>query len=283
MIRTPSCDRLLTRFAAAALMRCLAAGILLFAAFPVLPQSKAEQQGTAAPPVRKRLQRPTADTKGFEQYAGQSADRRLVAAAAGGRGKYPRDREAQRRADARALYFQGQRFLAHRQYARALSALRSAIALDDEFVPAHYSLGLTCSARHDYVCAVHAFNEVVRLLPDSAAAYFNSGVAYAALSDFAKAADYFRQATSLNSGWVEAHYNLGLALSSLGRNAEAIEEFQRAIALRDDYPAAHFRLGLECLTAGNRAAASEQIAILRRLGRRDLARKLSTASARSEH
>ncbi|MEM9213609.1 MAG: tetratricopeptide repeat protein [Cyanobacteria bacterium P01_F01_bin.150] len=96
---------------------------------------------------------------------------------------------------------------------------KQAIAIDPEFVIAHYNLGMTYKAIGQFVEAIAHYQKAIQLAPDYAEAHQNLGVASLKLGQLSQALAAFKQAIALhqNNNPQEAH-RLSQALKSMGFN-----------------------------------------------------------------
>jgi tetratricopeptide (TPR) repeat protein len=183
------------------------------------------------------------------------------------------------RADAPARLAAGMALAREGKTAEAIEAFRQAIALDPDFVEAHFSLGvlLARQGRQNYSATMREFLEVLRLNPRDVDARINisnlleqegdlnGSVAemrraiemapfnpelYLMLGNkqnqartYGDAAESFRKALASGRPLPRAHYGLGLALKYLRRPEEATREFETVLRLNPGDPYAHFELG----------------------------------------
>ncbi len=257
------------------IFRLMARAALFLAGTAILCQvtqaeSETQSPNSNVPPApTHKLKKPPPTSSGFEQYAGQGADSRLVAAAAGGRGRPPRNAESD------FLYAQGLNATRAGHYQKAVEAFKDAINLEPDNALAYYQLGLAAGRLGRHSEALQAFNKVVRLIPDSAAACYNSGVAHGELGQYGEAIAAFERAIALKPAWETAHYNLGVASSRLEMHEEAVEAFKQSIIRKPNYIEAHFKLGFEYVALGNRKAALAQVQALKKLRQIGLANALN--------
>jgi tetratricopeptide (TPR) repeat protein len=126
----------------------------------------------------------------------------------------------------------------------AEAAFREAVALDANFLEAHYQLGNLLREGKRYTDAEGSYRHVLALNPDHVQAHNNLGAALGEQRRFEEAAEHFRRATELRPGYAEAHSNLGHALRAIGQAEDAEAACRRALALVPRLAVAHLNLGL---------------------------------------
>jgi tetratricopeptide (TPR) repeat protein len=161
----------------------------------------------------------------------------------------------------------------------AEKALREAIALNPDFLQAHFELGMLLAHQgtQQFNVAMDQFLEVLRLEPNHADARINlsrllekSGDIEASIAElkeaiplasekehlylmlgqkqqkarkYSEAIKSFRLALESNVHLSGAHYGIGMALRSLGNFAGAESEFECALKLNPQDPLSHYQLG----------------------------------------
>src|ERR1043166_3919969 len=128
--------------------------------------------------------------------------------------------------------------------AEAGAAFREAVALDANFLAAHYPPGNLLREGKRHVDAEASYRRVLTLAPDHVQAHNNLGAVLGEQRRFEEAAEHFRRATELSPGYAEAHSNLAHALRAIGRAEDAEAASRRAIALAPRLAVAHLNLGL---------------------------------------
>jgi len=129
-----------------------------------------------------------------------------------------------------------------------------AVALDPNYVSAHYGWGVALLDRGRIAEAIAQFETAVRLAPSHADAHLNLGNALLRAERPATAVAHYEAALRLKPA-ADAHYDLGLALIATGRAAEAAAHFQSALALNPALPEAHYQLARLADRAGDPASA----------------------------
>ena len=120
------------------------------------------------------------------------------------------------------------RGIAHHQageLAQAAAAFREALAVQPDFLPARFNLGVTLN---DLERFPEAIAELARVVADEAAhadAHRALGFAYSQVRDIDAAIRHLRQAIALRPDFAEAHLNLGMLLLMQGRYAAGWEHF----------------------------------------------------------
>ncbi|MCA1558465.1 MAG: tetratricopeptide repeat protein, partial [Acidobacteria bacterium] len=206
--------------------------------------------------------------QGFEQYAGRGPDKRLIKAAAGGRGgieaaqffaagvrlsEAGRYREALARFTEalkhnpgwpEAYYNMGVIFGRLKRTDEARKAYQRAIQSDTHLVAAYNNLGSIELDAGRYAEAIDAFRQIVRLSPQTADAHRQLGKAYALSGSTVDAIDSLKQSARLKPN-AETFYDLGVVYGEAGHFSEAAAAFYEAVRLKPkDAAAAYYNLGV---------------------------------------
>jgi tetratricopeptide (TPR) repeat protein len=164
------------------------------------------------------------------------------------------------------------------RYEQAVSAIRSAVALNPSAAVYLINLGMAQEALGQIDEAVACYQEALRLQPDSAEAHNNLGNALRQQGELddaivqcrealklrpnfpeacnnlgntllkqkqvTEAVAVFREALRIAPHLAEASNNLGTALTELGNNEEGILHYRQAIRLKPHYAEAYYNLGI---------------------------------------
>lgn len=138
-------------------------------------------------------------------------------------------------------------------FAQAEQALRDALALKEDYAPAHFQLAALARTRGDTQSAIAQLESAVDAVPDDPGLWFQLGVLYFLEEDSDNAKRVFERAVSLNTEYANARYYLGLLYDRAGARDQAIEQFAW---LQEHNPEQEFlsRI-LENLRAGQPATA----------------------------
>lgn len=124
---------------------------------------------------------------------------------------------------------------------QAQTALEGAVALEPDFVLAHFYLGLMFQAQCRFGDALKSLQTAVRLEP-SATNYTVMGVAQAKLDLLDEAQQSFERAISIDPTYEEAYYNLATTLEDHDRE-RAMLLLKEALDIDPNYALAHRELG----------------------------------------
>jgi Flp pilus assembly protein TadD/thiol-disulfide isomerase/thioredoxin len=119
--------------------------------------------------------------------------------------------------------------------AGATEALQRAVALAPDSPLYHANLGNRWIAEKQFAKAIAEFQIGVRLQPQQANAHNNLGFALALAGQPAEALVALDRALKLDPSLATAHYNRGQALRSLHRDADATTDFAQAVRLDDQH------------------------------------------------
>ena len=120
------------------------------------------------------------------------------------------------------------RGIAHHQAGeleQAATAFREALAVQPDFLPARYNLGMTLNDLERFPAAIATLTQVVAEEAAHADAHRALGFAYSQVRDLDAAIRHLRQAIALRPDFAEAHLNLGMLLLMQGHFAEGWEHF----------------------------------------------------------
>jgi tetratricopeptide (TPR) repeat protein len=135
----------------------------------------------------------------------------------------------------------------------AATALRQALAANEDDADAHNLLGFVLGQERDLTGAVEHLNRAVALRPDFAEARYNLGVALWYSTQRSAALENLRQAVKLDPAAGESCAFLGMALRESGDLSAAREQLQRAIALLPLMAAPLVDLGIVYVRLGDDA------------------------------
>ena len=145
--------------------------------------------------------------------------------------------------------------------ARAESYYRTAIEIDDAFLPAKMNLAVLLSGQGRSAEAAELIREVLAVEPEMGEAVYSLALLEAEAGRVEEAAGLLRRATELMPDRSRAFYNLGLAEQQLGRLDAAEEAFRGALALEPE--------SLEYLSVlADHYARRQDLAGLKEVGRR---------------
>ncbi len=133
---------------------------------------------------------------------------------------------------------------------QAMKEWQAALRIQENFVEAHYALGLGFLAVNNPAVATAHLQASLSLAPDWVQAYVALGQAHYESHEYDLARAVWLKALALNPGEVRVYANLGLLAVQEGNNREAIDYARQAIALQPDLVSAHFHLGVALLAQG---------------------------------
>jgi protein O-GlcNAc transferase len=133
-----------------------------------------------------------------------------------------------------ALHLLGLIALQTRHAEEAVELFGKAIALNPEYVEAHYNRGLALMELHRPEDALASYDRAIALMPNLAMAYNNRGSALLDLKRPADALASYDRAIALQPDHAKAHGNRGMVLAKLRRYEEALAAYDKAFALDPD-------------------------------------------------
>jgi len=144
---------------------------------------------------------------------------------------------------ARAMWQQGLR--TKEGHGRAIPLFEKALEKDQNFVLAHYGLGISLNAANNRWKASGEIRKAVQLDPNFADGYRWLGDMLLSsprrISD--QAIQAYQKAVELSPDYAEAFVGLGDARQAKGQYDEAIAEYQKALALEPENARVHYGLG----------------------------------------
>lgn len=143
-------------------------------------------------------------------------------------GEHDRSRQEQ----AREHFDRGRRRLKAGHHREAAEAFREAVAIDDEYVAAHYLLGLALTEARDHSEAIEAFDAVLERDPDHLDAAWRRADALRQLGQHVAALDAYDEVLARDPKDARAAAGRGDVLRQLGHHEAALPWFDRALASR---------------------------------------------------
>jgi tetratricopeptide (TPR) repeat protein len=139
----------------------------------------------------------------------------------------------------------------------AIVAFRRATGLL-ETAEAYAALAGALKEKKQTDAAISAYRSAVALQPDFAEAHVNLGAMLMETGQVEPAMAAYRAALALNPNFAEAWVNLGTGLREQAQFDQAVEAYRKAIELKADLPEAHSSLGMVLLAQGNFQEGWEQ-------------------------
>jgi len=128
------------------------------------------------------------------------------------------------------LYFKLER------YDKAKDAYDFAIAINDNFAPAHFNLGESYVFEEQFELALEHFNKTLSLEGPSPDIYYSIAFCMERLAKFSKAIEFYQKASKINIFYDEAYYGIGRCLEAQDKHYEAIHFYGKAIKLDQHNP-----------------------------------------------
>jgi TPR repeat protein len=110
----------------------------------------------------------------------------------------------------------------------AVDELRAALTREPDAIAVRAALAAALIARQDWAAARLELDEVIRRQPDHAQAHYGLGLVRYAQRDLVGAAEAYRRVLAIQPNHHDARHNLGLVLKLAGRETEATPEFLAA-------------------------------------------------------
>ena len=153
-------------------------------------------------------------------------------------------------AQAEALFFEGNRYMASGEDREAENCFRQALLLNPDFGEAFANLGLLRERAGVMEEAEACYRQAVVLCPESVQIYLNFGVFLVNSKRFSEAEIVYRQALALAPGNPAVWSNLGVLKACAKLEDEAEQCYRTALALDGNYAKARFNLSYILLRQG---------------------------------
>ena len=156
------------------------------------------------------------------------------------------------------LMLKGARYVAEKDYGKALKAYQDAVAANPNNANANLLLGLAYANTADLSKAVQYTQASLKLAPGYHG-YYNLGIIYANIQELDKSAEAFREALKQNNQSYQAWYQLGQVYHAKGDFNAALESYGRAVKFNPNFSDAYLGLGSAFYWSGNIDSAREQV------------------------
>ena len=150
-------------------------------------------------------------------------------------------------------------YSALKQYDRAETTYREAIAMRSGDWTGYKQLGLYYARRGEVEKAIEQYQKVVALTPDSAHGHVNLAVFYLILDQFDKAKEHLSKALVIDPNRLSTLTNLARIYSFEGQDDRAVALYERALAANPRAPRVLGQLGISYKRVGNQAKARDNL------------------------
>ncbi len=156
----------------------------------------------------------------------------------------------QKRAQAEALFYQGNRLMKAGDATGAEACFGRAVKLAPDFAEAYANLGLLLEKRLDTEAAEMCFRLSIQLDPSYAETHLDLGALLANQKRFDEAESAYRQVIALSPDSPVGWSNLGVLYACMKREAEAEQCYRTAMSLDADYAMARYNMSYLLLRQG---------------------------------
>ena len=148
----------------------------------------------------------------------------------------------------------------------AIDAYEFAIAINDDFAPAHFNMGEILIEEEQYEKALEHFHKVLKKESPYPDLYYSIAYCLERLGKYGQAIEYYRKVSKINTFYDEAYYGIGKCLEAQDKPFEALHFYSKALKLDQNNPAywlakadTEYRTGniTSCLEAYQEAALLE--------------------------
>ncbi len=126
---------------------------------------------------------------------------------------------------AETAFTEGSRFLAEKNYPKAIAALTKATKLDPQRAEAWADLGNAYLGQENYSSAAQAFGEAVKIKPDFQVARYNYAYSLRQLGEYKKAAEQYQSYLQRAPEDADAYYGLAESLKADGQLMAAADAY----------------------------------------------------------
>tara|TARA_B100000787_G_C16192681_1_gene298508 strand:+ start:1275 stop:3038 length:1764 start_codon:yes stop_codon:yes gene_type:complete len=130
------------------------------------------------------------------------------------------------------------------QYENAIESYEKAIAINPDYVDAHYNLGNIYRQIDQLDNAIECHQRVIDINPSHEEAQYNLGVSLFESGFLFEAIDHFEKALVINPKNIEAQINLGNIFVELDQTYEAIEQYEKILITNPKNALAYNSLGI---------------------------------------
>ncbi len=132
---------------------------------------------------------------------------------------------------AKILYNKGHDYFDKKDYQRAISNYKMALAVDSNYIDAYNNLGLTFYESGELDSASYYLGRSLQIFPSGITAMQNMALVAEKKEDLPKALEYYKQISTLEPTNPEGYYNTGRVLATMARLDEALIQTQTAETL----------------------------------------------------
>jgi len=119
-------------------------------------------------------------------------------------------------------------------YLEAVQYFIEALEVDDDFIDAHYNLGVTYQKLKQYDKALGELKVAARARPDAAEYQFALGTSYFYLQKYRDASGAFETAIEIDPTYRKAQYSLAISYEKLNQHAKARQAWLRYLEIDRD-------------------------------------------------
>lgn len=138
--------------------------------------------------------------------------------------------------DATQIFTQGMASLKSDQLDEAITAFKSVIKIEPNFVDAYYHLGLSYYRKAKFDQAITSLKQTLEFLPQDPNVWTKLGMAHYKKGDFDQAVKAYQEALKIEPENIEVLNNLGMTYDDLSRFDEAITVYQFALKIHPNHP-----------------------------------------------
>jgi tetratricopeptide (TPR) repeat protein len=163
--------------------------------------------------------------------------------AVGLRAQTPKRPRNAAKSDVAALLQSAEEALGRKDFAAAVTSLKSVVAAEPNSVPAWFNLAYAYSGLNEDEEATKAYQKTLTLAPDLFEARLNLGILFIEMKQTPAALEHLEKAVALKPQHARAHLYYGRALNLAGQPDAAEKEVQAALLLDPSLAIGHYDLG----------------------------------------
>ncbi len=133
----------------------------------------------------------------------------------------------------------------------AIQCYQKAIAVNPNFIDAHFNLGVAYQQLGQHDKAVAPYQKAIDLNPENPKAHLNLGIAFKEQGLYDEASEAFKNALRIKPDYAMAYYNLGNVYLAKGQYNDAMDYYKKTISIDQEYAEAHWNIALLNLLFGN--------------------------------
>jgi tetratricopeptide (TPR) repeat protein len=153
----------------------------------------------------------------------------------------------------------GNSYLAQKKNAEAIKVYKSSLAIDQTQDTVHTSLANIYLGQNNYTSAEKEFKTAIKLNPTDTVAPYTLGQMYQQQGRYAEAETQFKKVIRMAPKDANPLYALGATYNKEGKSSDAVKVLTQAVKLKPKMQAAHLELGTAYAALGDTNNAQQEV------------------------